>query len=814
MEKIIYSDTLNQTELLRTLAKRGIKTLGLRVMSSYDLAVFILSKLGRTEKRRYLSNQEQDFIYYSLLKPNSFNDASNIRSAINTFRDTGKGNSYSDIEPFLDKAFTKKLDTIKDAFTKYNQYKVDNNLYDLYDLLYELKATAKKINNTEVSYYKDLPNSAIALETFDKFFVLKEESYLDLFKVSEKYIEVTKCYGDTNEFTYFVNKINDQQLNLDQCLVVLTNTSSFSNLETVLERFNISYSSSIGVPFGHTNVGKLVNELKRMKIKDCGKEAYKSLFNSPFFKGDNYINGLVNAYDIDSFIQYAGWLRQGFESDAVTIDETLYASDKRNSQRTHNICEALTTLINDINKNQTIYSFVEKNVVDDDYTFEALQTLKKYNNYCDAYGVSFDSIVDNLLNSTIGQHISSAGKLHIASISQAFSSLRDHIFIMGLDSSYPGNPTENYLIHDKEFEDMQAPNYVSKYLVKQKEQLMDILIKCSPNCYLSYSFFNILDNKLINPSSAIFGLTPTKEENFSYERDKLSKNTNVVTGFNDGKTSKTVVSHTPYNYDSTALLDKIYSPSSFNKYFVEGDKVFFVLNSIFGINIDKEEDPHTVISAADLGTLFHTIATVFDNSSGKVVEQDFVDAGLKKFDDFLKTKPPIVQESADKLRNAFETGLHKFYLQDPKNECYKAEFKIPDCNVYGVHFGGRFDRLERHTIKQNGQTMEKYILVDYKTGYTNKHVSDDAVSCMQGLIYAEMIERELGITVEKCVFRYPFISDESTIYFTQQKRDELKAYIEQYINDITNGALTITDDSSQYLEQYRPLFSLMKELKQ
>ena len=77
MEKIIYSDTLNRTEFLRTLAKRGIKTLGLRVMSSHDLALYILSKLGKTKKGRYLSNQEQDFIYYSLLKPNSFNDASN-----------------------------------------------------------------------------------------------------------------------------------------------------------------------------------------------------------------------------------------------------------------------------------------------------------------------------------------------------------------------------------------------------------------------------------------------------------------------------------------------------------------------------------------------------------------------------------------------------------------------------------------------------------------------------------------------------------------------------------------------------------------
>ena len=812
VEKIIYSDTLNQTELLRTLAKRGKKTLGLRVMSSYDLALFILSKLGKIEKRRYLSNQEQDFIYYSLLKPNSFNDTSNIRSAINKFRDTGNGNTYDDLEHFLEQDFSKKLNVIKDAFNKYTQYKIDNELYDLYDLLYELKNNGEDLG-TEVVYFKDLPNSIVALETFKEFFVLKEESYLDLFKVDNNNIKVANCYGDTNEFAYFVNKISDEQLNLDQCLIVLTNNAYFSSLATVLERFGIDYTSSIGVPFGHTNVGKLVNELKRMKIKDYGKEAYKSLFNSPFFKSDNYINGLVNQYDIDSFIQYAGWLRQSFDSDVVTIDEALYFSDKRSPQRTHNICEALEALINDINKNTTIYSFVEKNVVEDDYTYEALQKLKKHSDYCTKYGVAFDSVLDNLLNSTVGQHISSSGKLHVASISQAFSSLRDHTFVMGLDSSYPGNPTENYLIYDKEFENMRATNYTSKYLVKEKEQLMVTLINCSPNCYLSYSSFNVLDNKLINQSSVIFGLANATSEDFSYEKDKLSRNVNVVAGFNEGKTSKSLVTHTPYAYDPNPLLNKVYSPSTFNKYFGEGDKVFFVLNTIFGINIDKEEDPHTVISAADLGTLFHAIATSFDNSNNTIAEQDFVDDGLKKFDEFLMTKPPIIQESADKLREAFEIGLHKFYRKDPKNKCIKAEYKIPDQDVYGIHFGGRFDRLECHEIKQNGQTTKQYILVDYKTGYTNKHVSDDTISCMQGLIYAEMIEKELNITVEKCVFRYPFIESESTIYFTPQKRAELKACIEQYINEISSGSLTITDASSQYLEQYRPLFSLMKELK-
>ena len=812
MEKIIYSDTLNQTELLRTLAKRGIKTLGLRVMSSYDLALFILSKLGISEKRRYLSNQEQDFIYYSLLRPDSFNDASNVRSAINTFRDTGKGNSYNELDQFLDKTFSKKLLTIEEAFTQYNQYKKDNNLYDSYDLLYELKNSAKKIDNIEITYFKDLPNSAIALETFNGFFDLKEESYQSFIgnKEGRNNIEVVKCYGTNNEFAYFVNKANDQQLNLDQCLLVLTDTTVFSDLANVLERFDIPYTSSIGVPFGRTNVGRLVNQLKRMKAKDYGVEAYKSLFSSPFFNSDNYIHNLVNKYDHDSFIQYAGWLRQGFESDANPVNEQLYVSGKRNKQRTHDICDALNKLINDINKNQSIYSFAEKNAVVDDYSFEALQTLKKYSDYCDTYGVSFDTVIDNLLNSSVAQHISSSGKLYVASLEQAFSCLREHVFVLGLDSSYPGSPTENCLIYDKEFENMGAISYTSDEVVKEKERLMNLLISCSSNCYLSYSFFNILDNKLVNPSSIIFGIANGGEPAFSYENDLLSKNVNVVNGFNQGKTSKASASHKTYTYNPKVLLNKVYSPSTFNKYFNEEDKPFFVLNSLFDINIDEEDDPHSVISARDLGTLFHSIVTSFDNSKGQVVEQDFVDQGLKAFDDFIAIKPPIIQEAADKVRESFEIGLRNFFAQDPKHECHMDEYKIKDCDVYGVHFGGRFDRLE---VVNKGKPNEKYILVDYKTGYTNHHVPDDTLSCMQGLIYAEMIEKELGITVEKCVFRYPFINDESAIFFTKEKRDELKKFIESFAADVNAGLLTVSDLSSPYLKQYKVLFSLMKELQ-
>ena len=66
---IIYSDILNETEFLRLLAKYGHKTIGVRVMNSYDLALFILTKIGKTKKGKYLNNEEQDFIYFNLCKP-------------------------------------------------------------------------------------------------------------------------------------------------------------------------------------------------------------------------------------------------------------------------------------------------------------------------------------------------------------------------------------------------------------------------------------------------------------------------------------------------------------------------------------------------------------------------------------------------------------------------------------------------------------------------------------------------------------------------------------------------------------------------
>ena len=796
--KIIYSDILNETEFLRLLAKLGYKTIGVRVMNSYDLSLFVLTKLEKTKKGKYLGNEEQDFIYFNLLKSRCFNDASNIRSAINMFRDTGKGNTYNDLDPYLNKLFSEKQKEIEKAFLAYENYKNSNDVYDLYDLLYELNLNPQKIN-ADVIYFDDLSFSSLGINVFSKYFDLKTEKLANwLSKETLPSIKVDMCFGKSNEFANFINRINNQ-MPLDQCLVVLSDSTDITELITELERYDLPYTSSLGIPFIQTDAGRFVSKIKYMKNKEWGIEAYKQLFTSSFFDSNRYISSLTTDKEKNDFIKYLGWLRPSFDKDPIIVNPSLYPSKKRL------VVQAVQMVCDQINNQHRMFDFIKDNLVNAADSFEAIKVLDKYQDYMDTYNVAFDDIVDNLLSSSISQHISKEGAIHICSLPQAFSSLREHIFIIGLDSSFPGNPKENYLLFDEELLAMSAKRYTSEAKVKENKEMIKLLINSSQNCYLSYSYFNVIDNKNINPSSVIQELN-IKPDEFSYEKDKLSANNIVISNYNQGVISTPDNTHNAYQYDSSLILGKDYKPSEFNKYFIDEFKLSFILNYIFDVDISEEDDPYVVISPVDKGNIFHSAVENFDQSA--ISEQDFVDKGLKLFDEFIAKKPAIVDDERVKARNNFKQGLINFYQKDPNNIHVLSEKYIPSCNIHGLNFAGKFDRLEKE--KGSG----KYILVDYKTSESsNKHKNNDVVSCMQGLIYAEMIEKELKITVDRCVFRYPFIQGESYILFNKTNRDSLKILIEQFINDVKNGTIDACNTKDKYVDQYAGLISLIKEIK-
>lgn len=804
MEKLLYSDILNETELLRTLSKSNIKTLGLRILNTYDLVLYIYSKLCIRKEGTYISNEEQDYIYYKLLNPSCFDDAKNIKTAINTFRDSGRGNTANELLKYLNKDFKEKTEVIIDAFNKYNDYKKNNQLYDLYDCLYELMNKVAPLNK-ELTYYSDLPYSPISILVFKSFFNVKEEKYEDLFKKENQNIDITKCYGKNNELQHVLNTLYLHEIPLDNVLIVLTDQSVITNLTNRLKEYDLPFTTSIGIPFSHTNVGKFVSQIKKMSASDFGVDSYKELFSASFFNKDNYIKETLNKEDTDNFIKYIGFLRQSFDSDVPVIDESLYQDKRRDDERTHNICDALRLITEDINKDKSISSFIKKNVIEDDYHFEALKLLEKYDNYINKYDIPFDVIIDTLLSASIGQHISKSGAIHICFLSQSFSSVREHVFILDLDSSFPGNPKENYLIYDEEYLNMGVNKYLSTEIIKDKERLMRLLITGCLNCHLSYAYYSNIDTKSINPSSVIFNLQNKDIPEFSYENDMISNNTKLIREFNKGILTNPSLIHTLYNYDAHEILSRAYSPSSFGAFFSEDQKLGFILSNILGLNIEEEIDTHEVLSAADRGTLFHKAVENFDKN--KCSDKDkFINNGLEIFDNFLKTKPPVIKESATKEREYFKRGLENFYDDDPANKCVVCEHPSK-ASVFGITFKGAFDRLE---VDNQG----RYILVDYKTGNTNHHVSNDALSCIQGLIYAALIEQDkrLGnIKVYKCEFRYPFIDDSSYILYDETAKKQLKEMISLFIDSINNHNFGFDETKQKYVDKYEHLISLMKE---
>ena len=66
MEKIIFSNSFNQTEFLRTLAKHDINTFGLRLMSDVELCFYILEHQSKMPNGKFISPREEDYLYFNL----------------------------------------------------------------------------------------------------------------------------------------------------------------------------------------------------------------------------------------------------------------------------------------------------------------------------------------------------------------------------------------------------------------------------------------------------------------------------------------------------------------------------------------------------------------------------------------------------------------------------------------------------------------------------------------------------------------------------------------------------------------------------
>ena len=809
MEKILFSNAFNQTEYLRTLAKLGKNTFGLRVMSDVELCFYILDHYQKMPDGDFISSSEEDYIYFAELQCGDYHDAKNLRMAIDSYRDLVKDDVLGSIDQNLSNDFLEKKNLIKNKYQEYQAYKAKNHLYDKNDLILFVINFGIKLD-IECFYYEEYGITQTFLELLKIVFSkVESRSLLDDFPKNDKSIHFKKAYGKSCEADYIFSEI--QKYPLDECQIVLTSSEDALEVYKTAEMLNIPYSSSLGIPVISTNAGIILSYLFKLKDMSYGVDGYRALFGCTAFD-ESILKSMIppTAYNPDhyfnDFIKYVGWLRLDFTSKVSDIPQALYEPE---------MAAMLTKIVESLEKGRAgfIRDFLVQPISqDDENVLSSIEALEKAAKRYHFKEEDIETVLLDLLQGSINHKVSQSGHLFITNVNSAISSLRKHTFIVGLDSAFPGGPKENYLIFDDEYLKTGSSFYDSKEIVKRKEKVLRTLIDGGEDVYLTYPYFELASLEDNNPSSVFFDLYGSDIANcptHGFDDLKLVVNKEIYQARLRNKVFAMTPCFPALVYQPDKLLNKTYSPSQFHAYFEEENRLSFLLSVILGIDIADEDDPYRIISSNDRGTLIHDLMEGFQKDQISWI--DFLKKAKEAFDKFILMKPAVIKSSIAQEKEEYLRLIKNVYDGDPGNTFVAAE-KYVIGQIADISFGGRYDRIEKNKFG-------KYILVDYKTGRSVIHKNDDVVSCIQGLIYGYLINHDKnyikqGINISRVEFRYPDSDVIIHINYNPAFEQELINKVTEFKNAIEQGLLFDGVDlkNQKFVDKYAHLISLFERM--
>lgn len=807
MERIILSNNFQQIEFLRTLAKQGKKIWGLRVLSDVELLFYVLEKLGQMPDGKYITSKDETYIYYTS-NNGDFTDAQNVCSAIDTFRDCVTGDISKLLNDTLNDDFSKKKELIQKQYKALYEYKKKNNLFDKYDIMTLLLKVNEKID-AECIYYKEYGISKVLLEVIQNVFTkVTERSIRDDFspvhKEENNSIHFLRAYGTPCELDYVFSEI--QKHPVDECQIVVVNPKLAIEVARTAETLGVPYTSYLGKPVISTNAGIMLSYLLELDKALYGVDGYRSLFGCSVFDKTKIITKVTKKVnhterDFEEFIQNVGHLRLDFQKNPSQI---------KNNYKKLEMYQTLLYFEECLSKGygEFIREFLTTIEPADE---SVIQSIINIENDSESYGFKLIDVLKNYLSSSINKRVSKEGHLYIANYQSAISSLRKYNFVIGLDSSFPGNPKENYLIYDDEYLKTGSSIYLSKEIVQQKERIISAFIDACEDITLSYSYFDLGELVDQNPSSVIFdrysGSDISNIKGYTFDDIQLSHNKNVYKAAIQNLLSSYTKNVSTLQYDKDLLLRKTYYPSQIVNFFKKERYIQFILQVLFGIDVKGEDDPFEIINAREYGTLVHEVMENFDKS--KTSEKELLQKAEKELDKFFEMKPPIVKVSLPDIRKEYLETISSLYNNDPGNTPISCENKALG-DIKGIKFSGPFDRLEQD---KNGD----YILVDYKTGKTLEHKNNDPESCVQGLIYAYLIEHYgsafnlQSIKIKRIEYRYPRLNETIHIDYNQTYEMMLIDLIDKFKNAIETGDIFTGYDHEEQtgLDDFAHLFSIM-----
>lgn len=804
-ERIIVTNFINNTEFLRTLGKFDSKQFLLRIFKPVEFAKEALLRSGIVINEGIINTGRQTYIINDLIKDYpyfenaSFSDSCNIVSTLNDIR---LMICEDEIETFNDQfvngEFEEKNKAITSIYKKYKDIVVSNGYIDSIGIIRKAIKEASQIDS-EIIVLKEFPLEPLERKLIDAIskYVVKEISIRELFNVDEKAIKVNKfvsAYGTINEYLNILYTIYYEKYPLDECLII-TAKNKYNQLI-----YDISINKDVPVTFGNglsinnSSAFGLLKLFIEHEDNKWGIDTLRKILTSDLFNLNKFIKDVgIEGKDLEKIIQIIGNLKLTFDEkkndivfekskDVLNADKYL----KHYIEAASKVKDILNMGLADIIEN---YAAIRNNI-DANSLNTVAGTIREFkeNTHND-----IRELVPVLGARRVAKELSKEGYLHISSIENAFNSIRKNIFVFGLGAnSFPGTPKENYLLLDSDIDMLNKNGHTSNNDIEARQQILINLLKlCSSldcNISISYSDFNVVDLKEENASSIIFDVYQSMHKELSGEdlykeykntfedvtffNHQISKDENVGKAYVDNKTIRVKNKETPIQ-DKTPIIDKTFYPTDIEDYFVCPRR--FYLKRILNIAEDEENNPYQVIDAKNTGNLYHEAMEQLANKKmnhQKMDEKEFKESCEKIFDNYLLTRPALYADAKANEKNEFVEMCLTGYKQEKDNDVIDAE-EIQFSEYDGIKLGGKPDRIEKDKVG-------KYLIADFKTGRNLKHDPEDITSCLQILLYAYMSEKDKGINIDYCEYRYPRLDQVVICKYDEVTKQELDELMQRF----------------------------------
>ena len=837
---IVLTNSIDESEKIKSLASFNESTFDLRYMSALELAEYLLQLSGISYKQQFVKDdliaaglyqKVKDIPYFHLF---TFND---VLQLVDTLKDLRYQIVDNEAETFFEKLpmdkFVKKNSALKEAYSYFVELLEKENLIDEVGVVRLALANIKPQKDIEfVRYEKShlrplelaLLNKAAGIEVLETK-INKEEKPL----VIKRY---TKAFGQSNEIEDILNYIYENKIPFDQCLIASAEEANYANIiSNYRDLLKAPITIGTGKLITSTGPGKLFALLDDWKQNHYRYEYLLKVMESESFDVEKFKkdlnldgdltainNGISKRYliDLNNVAEIVGRLKVGFDFHEDDIDIVKSNNDKYDAYEAlvrryyaekYHEDESISRyksmgyvkkFIEIINNGMS--NFIEQYAVIRDVKVDssALDKILKGLRIQRDFKVPYGDIRDVLFAQKISREKPQPGSLYFTSISRASSCLRKHLFITGLSSNnYPGSSKENPLLLDRDYKPFGVDPASGREIKNNKESyeaLLDEAMKYGVDVYLSWASYNSESLKAQNSSSVVF-------ETYKNENGKKKTLADFNNEFNSDKYR--YIEYFSNDVLPIASVGKVLNSNKVNKHDPEvrqnpvdvdveslKGKSFsasamttfvkcpymFYYQYVLGAKQPEDIDIYEIIPANEYGIMAHDLLEHLDKTITSL--PDFLVECEKRFNEYMIFNP---SDNAALVKNCCDNFIKMMQNAYEMERNEVTAFREKDIYYTDPNTGIGIHGFPDKVIKNSDGT---YRIVDYKTGRKIKHKTNVKWSMIQCTQYAYILEKSRRVKVSS--FEYRYLRNKAHVYSTDNgfNMDDHYKNLEEALSDL------------------------------